>query len=236
MRLLKNKILLLATLVVFSANGIACGQIQVPMTLVVDSDVSSIALTLEPAGIPLGETFLEGGLSTLMTLDIGLIELLFHLPFSGVIELTDLLFGSTSINILGNPTGTLCTVIDPMNPGGGSVLVDIFDGTIDFDLSAGSVILPTNPTIAALIPDGFPFAFMFSDSAELSLLDLLSLAFGDAAGGLSVEQTFMDVIEVEILGNPIMIGLDGTVSLATANEIPSGLPLVEECEAFLAGP
>ena len=110
MRSFKNKLLLLSTLVAFSANGIACGNIQVPMTLVMDSDNSSISLTLLPANLPLGTTVFEGGLTTLMTLDIGLFELLFHQPFAGVVEVTDLLFGSSSINILGTPTGTLCTI------------------------------------------------------------------------------------------------------------------------------
>ena len=231
----RNHLLMLLALVVFSANGAACGQVEVPMTLVMDSDASSIALTLEPVGIPLGESFFEGGLSTLMTLDIGLLELLFHLPFSGVIEITDLLFGSTSIAILGTPTGTLCTTVDGANPGGGTVLVDIFDGEIAFTMALGTLILPTNPAILALLPDGFSFEFMFSDTTELSLLDLLALAFGNASGGLTLSQAFSDVIEVEILGSPLMIGVDGTIVMTTANEVPTGLPLVDDCAVFLAG-
>jgi hypothetical protein len=227
--------LLLGMLTVFAASQVACGQIEVPMTLALDSSQSSISLSLQPAGLPLGTTELEGGVSTLMTMDIGLIEILFHLPFSGIIEVTDLLFGGTSINILGTPTGTLCTIVDESAPGGGTVLVDIFDGMIDFDMVLGTAILPTNPAILALIPDGFAFEFAFSDSAELSLVDLLGLAFGNADGGLALTQTFSDVIEVIVLGNPLQIGIDGQVTLATANEFPSGL-LLDECDAFLSAP
>ncbi len=235
MRLLTNKFLLLGTLVAFALNGVACGKIEVPMTLAVQNPGSSIDLTLEPAGLPLGTSYFQGGLTTLMTMDIGLIELLFHLPFSGVIEITDLLFGSSSINILGTPTGTLCTIVDESNPGGGTALVDIFHEQIDFNMDVGTVILPTNPDLLALLPDGFQFAFTFANSADLSLADLLGLAFGNAEGGLTVEQDFSDVIDVVVLGQPLQIGVTGQLLLATANEIPSGLLLVDRCVDFLAG-
>ena len=234
-RMLRQKVQLLGMLAVFAATQVACGQIEVPMTLALDSSQSSISLSLQPAGLPLGTTELEGGVSTLMTMDIGLIEILFHLPFSGVIEVGDLLFGGSSINIFGSPTGTLCTVVDESSPGGGTVLADIFDGTIDFDMALGTLILPTDPGILVLIPDGFAFEFAFSDSADLSLIDLLGLAFGNADGGLTVQQSFSEVIEVLILGNPLQIGIDGQVTMATANEFPSGL-LLDECDAFLSAP
>ncbi len=233
--MLRQKGLFLGMLAAFAMASVGCGKIEVPMTLALDSSASSISLTLEPAGLPLGTTEMEGGVETLMTMDIGLIELLFHLPFSGIIEVTDLLFGGTSINILGTPTGTLCTVVDESAPGGGTVLVDIWDGLISFDMQLGTNILPTNPAILALIPDGFSFALDFADTAELSLADLLGLAFGNADGGLSVEQQFSDVIEVEILGSPLMIGIDGNITMNTANEFPGGV-LLDECDAFLAGP
>jgi len=41
---------------------------------------------------------------------------------------------------------------------------------------------------------------------------------------------------VTIVGIPFTIGVDGQISLTTASEVPAGLPLVEECEAFLAAP
>jgi hypothetical protein len=153
-----------------------------------------------------------------------------------VIEVTDLLFGGSSIDILGTPTGTLCTIVDEASPGGGTALVDIFDGEIAFDMALGTKILPTNPDITALLPDGFAFSFFFSDTSDLSLAELLALAFGNADGGMTVQQELNDVIDVEILGNPLQIGISGEITMVTVNELPTGLLLVDRCIDFLAGP
>ena len=234
--LIQKKFVLLGALIAFALNGIACGKIQVPMNLGVQNPGSEISLTLvnPPLG-PLGTSEFQGGVSTVMTMDIGLFDVLFHLPFSGVIEITDLLFGGSSINILGTDTGTLCTVLDPDNPGGGTALVDIYHEQVTFNMDAGTLILPTNPSVAALLPNGFPFAFSFSDTMDLSLADLLGLAFGSADGALTITQPLDDTINVTLLGIPLEIGVTGQLVLSTVNELPGG-DLIDICNAFLAGP
>ena len=65
--------------------------------------------------------------------------------------------------------------------------------------------------------------------------ELLALAFGNADGG-TVSQELNDVIDVEILGSPLQIGISGAITMVTENELPTGLLLVDRCIDFLAGP
>lgn len=234
-RSLREKLALLGLLVAFAGNSIACGQISVPMTLALDSEASSISLELLPAGTPLGTTVLEGGVDTNMEIDINLFDILFFQPLSGGIEIVDLLFAGTELSILGIPTGTLCTIVDESAPGGGTAIIDIFAGEISFNMDLATVILPTDPGLLSLIPDGFAFPTSFSDTAELSLIDLLGLAFGNADGGLTITQPLDTVISVEVLGLPLDLGISGEITLATANEFPTG-PLLDQCDDFLDPP
>jgi len=84
-------------------------------------------------------------------------------------------------------------------------------------------------------PWSIAFFFLFPDASDLRLAELLALAFGNPDGGPTVEQELNDVIDVEIIGNPLHIGIPGGITMATVNELPTGL-LVDRCIDFLAGP
>jgi len=228
------KALKIAILGAFVATSIACGQIEVPMTLALDAEASSIELTI-PAGAPepTADIGLEGGVETLMVAEISLIDLLFSQAVLGTIEVTDLLFGGTPFNILGISTEEVCVVVDDNAAGGGTVLIDIFQGHIDFNMTLATAILIGNPILGGVIPDGFPFEISVMEGADLSLVEMLALLGGNTDGGLAIEQNFSEVIEADIGGLIVPIGVNASISLATANEFPSGM-LIDDCIAFLA--
>jgi hypothetical protein len=230
---MRNKALKTAILLVFTVGASGCGEIQMPMTLALE-DGSNIEIEMvAPLTLPLGTTYLEGGVMTVMTANIDLLGLLLHVPMFGVIEIDQLLFGGTEFSILGTATGTLCTIPNPNGSSGGSVLIDIFGGHIDFYMDLDTAIMVTNPDLAANLPDGFQFTMSVDEGADISLPELLAMAFGNADGVLSITQVLDEEFETEILpGFLATLHISGELALATANEFPTGL-LMDECIDFL---
>jgi len=229
-----SKALKTAILAACVATSVACGQIEVPMTLALDSENSAIDLTIpSSAPAPTASIGLEGGVETNMVAEISLLSILFAQPVMGTIEIVDLLFGGTPFSILGVSTEEVCVVVDENAAAGGTVLIDIFQGHIDFNMSLATAILIGNPVLGGVIPDGFPFAIDVMSGADLSLIEMLALLGGNADGGLAIEQNFSEEIVVDIGGLMIPIGIDAAISLATANEFPTGM-LIDDCIAFLA--
>lgn len=235
----KKNALLLTALIAFASGQVACGVIEVPMTLALEEG-SSIDIYLNPsAPTPplLGTVDLEGGVETLMTAEFDLIAILFHQPVFGMIEVNDLLFAGTPFTLLGIPTDEVCVIPDPNVASGGTVLIDIFDNQINnasvqFAIDMATAIKVGNPTLANLIPDGFPLVLSVDADADLTLTEMLALLSGDAEGGLTITQELDEVIIVDLLGTQLPIGIEGALTLSTVNEFPTG-PLLDDCIAFL---
>jgi hypothetical protein len=226
---MRTKALKLLVLLGFTVGAIGCGEIQMPMTLALEEGSNIEIEMVAPLALPLGTTYLEGGVMTVMTANIDLIGLLLHIPMFGIIEIDDLLFGGTGFAILGTPTGTLCTVPDPNGSSGGSVLIDIFGGHIDFYMNLDTAIMVTNPDLAASLPDGFQFTMSVEEGADIALPELLAMAFGNADGVLAITQVLDEEFETEILpGFLATLHITGELTLATANDFPTGL-LMDEC-------
>jgi hypothetical protein len=230
---MRTKALKLVVLLGFTAGTIGCGEIQMPMTLALEEGSNIEIEMVAPLALPLGTTYLEGGVETIMTTEIDLIGLLLRVPMFGVIEIDQLLFGGTEFSILGTATGTLCTIPDPNGSSGGSVLIDIFGGHIDFYMNLDTAIMVTNPDLAAGLPDGFQFTMSVEEGADIALPELLAMAFGNADGVLAITQVLDEEFETEILpGFLATLAITGELTLATANEFPTGL-LMDECIAVL---
>jgi hypothetical protein len=190
-----------------------------------------------PNPLVLGTVELEGGVSTLMTAEIGYWDLVFHRPILGTLEITDLLFAGTPFSLLGIPTDEVCTIQDPNTPSGGTVLIDLFDhkinnASLQFVMDMATAIKVGNPILAGAIPDGFPLVLSVDSEADLSLMEMLSLMTGDAEGGLSITQTLDEQFEVTVLGAVLSMGVEGELTLTTVNEFPTG-PLLDDCIALL---
>jgi hypothetical protein len=201
------------------------------MTLALEEGSAINIAMVAPNGndLPLGTTSLEGGVVTVMTTQIDLLGLLLHIPMFGIIEIDELLFGGTGFAILGIPTGTVCTVPDPNGSSGGSVLIDIFGGHIDFYMNLDTAIKVTDPVLGGQIPDGFLFTMEVEEGADIALPELLAMAFGNADGVLSITQVLDATFETEVLpGVVIPLHITGELTLATANDFPTGL-LMDEC-------
>ncbi len=235
-----GKTLKLLSITAFGATSIACGDIQLPQTLALVGEDNVITMTLSP-DTPAAQSFdlgLEGGVDTTITLSLSLLDLLVNGGLNGLITVDELLFAGTPFEILGIPTGEVCIVPDQDNPGGGSVLIDILAGLMSLDAAFNTRVLLGNELFASAIPDGFPFPLNVQDTSELSIADLIGLIFGNAdGGGMLISQELSDQFEAEILPGfpPIIIGVEGNISLGTVNEFPTG-DLIDACDAFLSTP
>jgi hypothetical protein len=236
-----QKALQLFVVAMFAATSMACGQIEIPMTLALLGEDNSIEMTLLP-DTPQATTFdidLEGGVETRMVVELSLTDLIFKHGIFSQIVIDDLLFAGTPFTILGIPTEEVCVVVDENAAGGGGVaFIDIFNSLVSFDMQLATAVLIGNDFLGGAIPDGFPFAIDVQSTAELTILDMLGLIFGSADGGLQITQTIEDTIIADIdLGGPaplqLPIQINASLTLGTANEFPTGT-LLNDCYAFLA--
>jgi hypothetical protein len=236
----RKKALELAVLLAFASGSIACGVIEAPAILALDEG-SSLDLNLNPdSPNPLFvETIdLEGGVATLMSVDIDLFALLFGLPIEGTVGVTDLLFAGEPILLFGFPTGAICTILDPTLPTGGDVSIDIFDhqlnnASVDFAMDVATTILVENPDLSGPFPNGLPIALAVNSSADLTLAELLGLISGNAEGVLTIDQPVSERFEIQILNLNLLLGADGVLTLTTANAFPTG-PNLDACIEFLS--
>ena len=237
---MRNKALLLATLFAFASGSIGCGVIEAPTILALDEG-SSMDLSVNPDTpnpLPVATIGLEGGVVTLMTVNLDLFHLLWGLPIDGTVEVTDLLFAGTPFSLFGFPTGAVCTIPDANNPSTGTVSIDIFDqklnnATVDFAMDLAAAIVVENPDLSGPFPNGLPLALPVDASADLSLAELFGLISGNAEGVLSITQPVSQRFTVKLLNLMIPLGIDGTLTLTTANAFPTG-PLLDDCIDFLS--
>lgn len=237
---MRKKAPLLALLVALSSGSIACGVIEAPAILALDegSAMDLIVNPDTPNPLPVGTVGLEGGAATLMTVDIGLFDLLFGQPIDGTVEVTDLLFAGTPFSLFGFPTGAVCTIPDPNSASSGTVSIDIFDqqlnnASVDFVMDLATAIVVENPDLSGPFPDGLPLNLAVDSSADLTLAELFGLISGNAEGVLSISQPLSERFDIQILGLTIPLGIEGELTLTTVNAFPTG-QLLDDCIAFLA--
>jgi len=231
----------------FSVGAVGCGEIQVPLIFALEEG-SAIIIAVPgfgPGGseLVLGTTNLEGGIDTTITADLHAPSIFRdHIPITGVMDISDLLFGGSEFDILGNPTGTICTVPNPNGSLSGEALVYAFDDQgkrlpgavdIDVDMDLDTAIKITDPVLGGAIPDGFPFTIVVSDSTGLAVSELIALVRGNADGVLSITQPLDESFVAEVLpGLFLPLHITGQLNFTTANAFPTGM-LIDECIAFL---
>ncbi len=230
---------LVALLAVFVLPSLACGNIVLPQVLAVE-EPSEITLSLPifPPPFDMETTSLSGGVETTITANLGFFELLGifvgqALPAN--IDVDNIAIAGTEFLIAGGlPTGTICVTLDESLPGGGQALLNPLLGVAQFMLDLNTLILITDPFLGgALGGGGLPFGASIDAITPLSIGDLLGLIAG-GAGGLSLTQD----IETTLPADTPIIGpatVTATLTLSSADTLPSNA-LLDECEAFLAGP
>lgn len=238
--MLGRKGLELTLLVAFASGTVACGVIEAPAILALDegSQMEVIVNPDTPNPLPVGTIGLEGGAVTLMTVEIGLFDLLFGQPIDGTVEVTDLLFAGTPFSLFGFPTGAVCTIPDPNSDSSGTVSIDIFDhqlnnASVDFAMDLAAAIVVENPDLSGPFPDGLPLSLEVDSSADLTLAELIGLISGNAEGTLTISQPVSERFDVKVLGLTIPLGVEGLLTLTTVNAFPTG-PLLDDCIEFLS--
>lgn len=227
--MVRMKALKLAVLATFAATSIGCGTIEMPMALALSGDDNFISFQAGDSAAE--EMQLEGGVATTMALELDLFDLILQQAVFGSITIDDLLFGGTELNILGVlPSEEVCVIQDPDAPGSGLTTVNIFEGLIQFQMNLVTNVVFGNPALMNILgPKGFPFDLSVEDEAQLGLIEMLSLAFGNSDGAFEITQTIDNLMFDFTLGPlTVPVVVNAQLTLATASEIPVG-PLVQQC-------
>lgn len=228
----RPSLLLVAAL--FTLNT-ACGQIDLPLTLALQGE-NTIRIQI-PAFPPGRDTFsstLLGGADATVTLDLNPFHLFSPNGLVALLSIDQVRIAGTDINIAGLHTGTLCIYDDVANPGGGIAYLRPLRQEADFQLSFNTLISVTDPFILSLFPDPLPFEAELDTTVPVTLSDLVGLLLGNGTGGgleLSQEITTTLPDDLPILGGG---NVTADLTLATVDAIPAD-PMLDECEAFLAG-
>jgi hypothetical protein len=236
----RKKALELAILVAFASGSVACGVIEAPAILALDEG-SAIDITVNPDTpnpLPVATVALEGGVVTLMSVEIDLFHLLLTLPATGTIEVTDLLFAGEPFTLFTLPTGAVCTIPDPNGSSGGTVSLDIFDqqlnnASLEFAMDVATAIVVENPSLSGPFPDGLPIGLAVDSEADLTLIELIGLISGSAEGAITVTQPLSERFIVPFLNLEIPLGVDGVLTLTTVDAFPTG-PFLDDCIDFLS--
>jgi hypothetical protein len=195
----------------------------------------TLELPIMPPPYDFETTSLVGGVQTTITTKLGLLQLLGAFAGKAIpadIAVDDVLIAGTEIVIGGSlPLGTLCVVQDPLNPSAGMAYLNPLLGVAEFDMALNTMFHATDPYTGPLLGGPVPFVQEVSAITPLSIGDMLDL-LGGGGGGLSLSQP----VEAELGPMPLfgIINISGTLTLATADAQPSD-PLLDECEAYLAG-
>jgi hypothetical protein len=226
--------LLLLASALFTVNA-GCGQIQLPISLALEGDNT---ITLEvpffPPGQNVFESSLVGGADATITVELDPFKLLTRDGLAALISLDLVRIAGTEINLFGLRTGTLCVYDDPDNPGGGIAYLRPLRSEADFEIAFNTLISPTSPQLIALFPDPLPFQATIDTTTTVTLADLIGLLFGTGGSGLELSQEIQTTLpeDIPFFANSLVTA---NLTLASADAIPSD-PLLDECEAFLAGP
>lgn len=223
--------LLLAALV--AATSIGCGQIEIPVhfSLVGDNTISLEVPAFPPPDNVFG-SILVGGAEATVIVDLNPFELFSPQGLVAAIVVDRVSIAGTSIDIFGLQTGTICIYDDVDDPGGGFAFMRPLKEEADFTLTLNTLIAVTDPFIRSLFPDPLPFSAAIDETVPLTLADLLGLFVGGGAG-LELSQELQSTLpaDIPILGGSIVTA---NLTLATTETFPED-PMLDECEAFLAG-
>lgn len=227
----RPSLLLLSAL--FTMN-VGCGQIQMPVIFALQGDNTiSIEIPAFPPGRNTFTSTLVGGANATVTIDLNPFELFKPQGLAALISLDLVRIAGTDIDIFGLHTGTVCIYDDVNNPGGGIAYLRPLHQEADFNLIFNTLISVTDPFILSLFPDPLPFSAEINTTVPVTLAQLLGLLAGGGSGGLELSQELTAVLpeDIAILGGAI---ITADLTLATVEEFPTD-PLLDECEAFLAG-
>jgi hypothetical protein len=223
----------------FASLTVACGAIEVPMTLAFDDEAdNNIGVTVyldEVGGSVLMEmdTALTGYLQTNMVVEIDVIAWLLQQGILTTIEITDLLFAGTEMLILGQWSEEVCIVLNEEDPGGGTAFIDIFAGRIAFLMTLSTQMLIGNEQLSAAIPDGFPFSTEMAAETDMDLWTMLGLMLGLPGSSMSLYQHIEDDIVIPVLGLELPAHISADMTLMTVTEVPQN-DLIQGCIDFLA--
>lgn len=229
----RKKLTMTLALTLVAVHSVACSlQIEQILEVQDGSEFSIQILNLPPSVLTL-----EGGTIQNIDIQIGFFDLLFG-NIDGDITVAELLIASPSINILGIPTGEVCVIPDPVDPGSGTFDANIYAATATFDVQLNTVALVANPVLAAVLPGGgFAFPFSLTSNVPFGLGEMLGLLTG--AGSLEISQSVNEVLAIDLDGPgpqpPIPGTLTGQMNLASADAFPTS-PLLDACIALIAGP
>lgn len=230
----RPSLLLLAALLTLNT---ACGQIDLPLTLALqgENDIS-IQIPAFPPGRDTFSSTLLGGAAATVSIELNPFHLFSPNGLVALLAIDKVRIAGTDINIAGLHTGTLCIYDDVANPGGGVAYLRPLRQEADFQLSFNTLISVTDPFILSLFPDPLPFEAELDTTVPVTLADLVGLLLGGGAGGgggleLSQQVTTTLPEDLPILGGGTVVA---NLTLATVEEFPTD-PMLDECEAFLAG-
>jgi hypothetical protein len=122
---------------------------------------------------------------------------------------------------LGNDTGAICTIVDDGVPGGGSALINLKGGTIDFDMVLAVKMLLEAENLAALLPDGFPISIDMAAQAEMTLVDMIGMLLGTGSGFEIHQEVNLPILAPVQTPNQGVIYLEG---VATGDLTLASLP------------
>lgn len=177
-------------------------------------------------------TRLVGGV--LATLSFDAVSLLLNRPLVLDVTIDDIRIAGESFAALPSmpqlQTGTICVTADPAEPGTGTVTVPLLGlPVIDAEMRTQTVM--TSPLMNNLFPDGIALAARIREQLAVDLRALLRNNF--TAGPVAVDTEASGVIPPEILllgGQTFRIDATILNSLSEPED-----PLLDECDAFLAG-
>lgn len=214
--------------------GVGCGQIEFPVTLaLVGENTITMEIPLFPPGQNIFGTTVVGGAESRIQVDLTNPLQLFQPEGLAATVLVDrVLIAGPDINIFGLHTGTICTYDDVENPGSGLAFMRPIQQEGEFHITMNTLISVTNPQLAQFLPGPLPFAAQLDDTTRVTLLDMVNLATGQPAD-IEISQVIEAVLPEDI---PLLAGsiITADVTLKTVEEFPAD-PLLDECEAFLAG-
>jgi hypothetical protein len=224
-----KRTLMLAGLMGTMVVGTGCTQVL--DTVLEAQEGSGVTITL---GVLNLETTFTGGIDSTVEITISLFDILFGRPLDGTVELNDLLLAGTPIIIApGLTTGAICvSPLDPENPGGGTIEIDLKRRKLTMQVSAAAGIRLADPFLGPAV-GVLEFPVEVDATAPVSLADLLG-ALGGGSLPLDITQPVsMTINDPTSPFNGAVI--EGQFVFAQADAFPTN-PLIEECRALVAGP
>jgi hypothetical protein len=214
--------------------GSGCGQLEFPVTLAL---VGENTITMEVPFFPPGQnvfgTVVVGGAESRIQVNLlSPLDLVQPEGIAATVLVDRVLIAGEDIDIFGLHTGTICTYDDVANPGGGFAFLRPIQEEGEFHITMNTLISLTDPQLGAFLPEPLPFPAQLDDTTRVTLVDMLNMATGQPAD-IEISQVIEAVLPEDV---PLLSGalITADVTLRTVEEFPAD-PLLDECEAFLAG-